>query len=100
MAMQKFKMFITKSIRSWDEGRISVNDFNMAEEIQGRPVTHILIGEQEIDVDVPDVDTRQIHIDVLNAQISKERAESQSRVNIMLDRISKLTCITHESEAE
>lgn len=57
----------------------------------------ILLGEIEIDVDYPEVDTRQSQIDGLERAIKKDRAESQSRVNILLDRISKLKAIRHDA---
>lgn len=100
MAKQIFTLHICKNISDFGGGRISVSDFDMSEPIGSRPSDYVLLGTQEVELDVPDVDTTQIQIDALYEQIKAERAESQNRINIWLDRISKLQCITHEGSGE
>ena len=56
----------------------------------------IWLGQQDVEIDWPEVDTRQLQIDALESQVKQERAESQSRVNLLLERISKLQAIGHE----
>lgn len=56
----------------------------------------ILIGEMEIDVDYPDVDTRQVQISALEVKLEKVRAESQATIDSILDRISNLKAVGHE----
>lgn len=56
----------------------------------------IWLGSQEAELDFPEIDTRQAQIDNLEAQVQEERAQSQSRVNLLLERISKLQAIGHE----
>ena len=51
---------------------------------------------QEVELDIPEHDITEIQIDALEAQVKAERAESQSRVNLLLERISKLRAIGHE----
>lgn len=97
VAKQVFTMYITKSIRDYDAGKISVNDFNYARSFGGRPAEHVLLATVEQEFDIPEVDTNQIQIDALEETIQLERAQSQSRVNILLDRISKLKAIGHDS---
>lgn len=97
MAKQIFKLYVCKRVAGYDEGKVVVNDFDISTTFGSRPSDYILLGTQEVEIDVPEVDTTQIQIDALNEQIKNERAESQSRVNLLLDRISKLQCITHES---
>jgi hypothetical protein len=46
-------------------------------------------------VDIPG-DPREKLIDGLEKAIEKERADSQVRVNLLLDRISQLKCLTHD----
>lgn len=41
----------------------------------------------------------QGQIEALNAQLQKERADSQVRQNAILNQISKLSCLVHEVEA-
>lgn len=100
MAKQVFTLYIVKDIGQYGNGSVSVQGFDMSKPIGSRPSDYVLLGTQEVEIDVPDVDTTQIQIDALNEQIKTERAESQSRVNILLDRISKLQCITHNGGAE
>lgn len=54
------------------------------------------LGSQEVELDVPEVDTRQAQVEALEAEVKQERADSQVRVNLLLDRISKLQAIGHE----
>ena len=56
----------------------------------------IWLGSQEVELDFPEIDTRQAQIDNLEAQVQEERAQSQSRVNLLLERISKLQAIGHD----
>jgi hypothetical protein len=56
----------------------------------------ILLGEVEVDIDYPEIDTRQAQIDALESEAQEIRAESQSKINYLLDHISKLKAITHE----
>lgn len=56
----------------------------------------IWLGQQDVEIDWPEIDTRQLQIDALEAQIQKERADSQLRVNLLLDRISNLRAIGQE----
>lgn len=99
MAMQTFKLYIHKNVQDFGGGKISVMDFDMSKPYNGKPAGYVLLGTVDQEIDVPDIDTNQIQIDALESCIQVERAESQSRVNILLDRISKLKCLTHEAEA-
>ena len=48
--------------------------------------------------DIPDVDPRAVLINKLEEQIAKERADSQRKVNHLLDQISKLQCLEYQHE--
>lgn len=98
MAKQTFTLYITQSIALYGGGKISVNDFNMAKSFNGKPADHILLGTVEQEFEIPDIDLVAAQIDGLEKAVQAERAESQSRVNILLDRISKLKCITHDAD--
>lgn len=56
----------------------------------------VWLGSKEVELDFPEIDTRQAQIDNLEAQVQEERAQSQSRVNLLLERISKLQAIGHD----
>ena len=56
----------------------------------------ILLGEVEVDIDYPEVDTRKVQIDALQAEVQKIRAESQAQINLLMDRIGKLAAVGHE----
>lgn len=56
------------------------------------------LGQVEFAVDVPQVDHVAKMIDSLGRKIEEERAESQQRINALLDRISKLQCLEHKPE--
>ena len=83
------------SIDEWTKGDKEVNEFDM------RPHPdcmrkRVWIGQTEVEIDFPEIDTRQAQIDSLEAQVQEERAQSQSRVNLLLERISKLQAIGHD----
>ncbi|WAX22819.1 hypothetical protein MAJJADAN_00057 [Pseudomonas phage Amjad_SA] len=93
MAMQKFTLYISASTREWDFGEISFTDYD--------PTPHpdfqrALICIREVEVDVPEFDPRPQAVAVLQAQVDKERADSQVRISLLLERISKLQAIGHE----
>lgn len=95
MAKQKFKMWMHKNIDgTFDSGEVWLAQCNLA----GTKCFEdcVALGQVEFELDVPEVDTRQLQIDALNDQIQRERADSQVRVNLLLERISKLQCLAHE----
>lgn len=97
MAMQKFKLYLSCGVGIYTKGNLMVSDFKPSDaSAKDGDWGRVLIKEYEVELDIPEIDTRQVEIDALEAGIEKERAESQSRVNILLDRISKLKAITHE----
>ena len=56
----------------------------------------VWLDQTDVELDFPEVDTRQLQIDALQAEIQRERADSEVRVNLLLDRIGKLQCLTCE----
>lgn len=56
----------------------------------------IWLGEQVVELDFPDVDINQAKIEALKDQLQQERADSQVRQNLLLDRISKLQAIGYD----
>lgn len=98
MAKQTITLHMYESTKHWSIGERMVcdNDYRDHPEcMQGR----IWLGSQDVEIDFPDVDTRQLQIDALEAEVKQERADSQVRVNLLLDRISKLQAIGHDGEA-
>ena len=79
----------------FNEGDLSVNDHDFRPHKECME-NRIWLGSQEVELDFPEIDTRQAQIDNLEAQVQEERAQSQSRVNLLLERISKLQAIGHE----
>lgn len=98
MAKQTFTLYITQSIAAYGGGKVSVNDFDMSKSYNGKPSEYILLGTVEQELEIPDIDLVAAQIDGLEKAVQVERAESQSRVNILLDRISKLKCLTHDAD--
>ena len=101
MAMQKFKMFIVVGTGSANHGQVQLTQYRPSERLDS---TTALIGcrlirEVECEFDVPEFDLRAMEIDALEKSVIAEKADSQVRVNILLDRISKLKAITHEVSA-
>lgn len=97
MAKQTITLHMYESTDRYDAGRRYVCDcdFRHTEFMTGR----IWLGSQDVEIDFPEIDTRQLQIDALEAEVKQERADSQVRVNLLLDRISKLQAIGHDGEA-
>lgn len=95
MAIQECKLYMFEDTDRIGEGRKYVSAYREHE--MDHCKSHVfLLGEIFVPVDFPELDTRQLQIDALEQQIQKERADSQVRVNLLLDRISKLKAIAHE----
>lgn len=95
MAMQTFKMFMVVGTGSYNHGEVTLSKFKPDDESSAL-FSARLIKEVECEFDVPEFDLRQMEIDALEKCVTAERADSQVRVNALLDRISKLKCLTHE----
>lgn len=93
MAKQKFTVYVCASLRDWEFGRLQVTDYDPTPYPEFKSS---LICAHEIELDVPEFDIRDKAIFMLEREVEKERADSQVRVNLLLDRISKLKAIAHE----
>lgn len=96
MAMQTFKMFMVVGTGRFNHGQVSVTAHkpgDKPDEMFGAR----LLKEVECEFDVPEFDLRAMEIDALEECVKSERADSQVRVNVLLDRISKLKAIGHEA---
>lgn len=96
MAIQKTKLFMFEYTNHRAPERY-VSPYS-EHEMEHMKTQVILLGEVEIDIDYPEVDTRQFQIDALEAEVQKIRAESQSQINLLVERISKLKAVGHEVE--
>ena len=94
MALKTVTLHMYESTAKYDAGRryLSECDFRETEFMKDR----IWLAQQDVEIDWPEIDTRQLQIDALQAEIQRERADSQVRVNLLLERISKLQCLAHE----
>ena len=83
------------SISEWTKGETQVFDWDVRTSSDVMK-ERIWLGSQQVELDFPEIDIRQAQIDILDAQVQEERAQSQSRVNLLLERISKLKAICHD----
>lgn len=60
-----------------------------------------LLGTQEVEVEWQEIDRDPVDamIGSLEAQVQKERADSQVRVNGLLEKIGKLQCLEYQTSA-
>lgn len=93
MALQKFTVYVCASLNDYNFGQVQILSFDPA----GSQYTKAaLISTHEIELDVPAFDIREQAIAVLEKEIQKERADSQAKINLLLERISNLQAIGHE----
>lgn len=96
MAIQKFKMFMCVGTGTFNHGEVELMSYkptDKPDDCFGRR----LLQEVECEFDVPEFDLRQLEIDALEKCVIQERADAQVRVNLLLDRISKLKAIGHDT---
>lgn len=95
MAKQLVTLYVVKHLSGWQAGSVEVSTYDISN------MDHydcVLIDKQEVEVEYKEKDTRLAEIEKIEAIIQKERAESQSRVNILLERISKLQSISFDAD--
>lgn len=97
MAMQTFKMFICVNVGAYNRGGIELQSFKPCEDGGPADFGRRLIQEVDVEVDVPEFDVVGLEVVALEKTIQKERADSQVRVNLLLDRLSKLKAIGHDA---
>jgi hypothetical protein len=100
MAMQKFKMFVVVGVGKWNHGQVTLTTFRPSEDAAGgisEDFAVRFLSEAEVEVDVPEFDLVLLEVDALEKAVLKEKADSQVRVNILLDRLSKLKAIGHDA---
>jgi len=98
MAKQVFKMYMVVGTGSCNHGEVYIQGVapSLTPSSSDYLIGARLLKEVECEFDVPEFDLRQVEVDALEAQVNQERADSQVRVNLLLDRISKLQAIGHE----
>ncbi|MBP3935008.1 MAG: hypothetical protein J6D44_14240 [Pseudomonas sp.] len=94
MAVQQFTLYMHITTHGYGKGDIQILPFDASTS------SHItdkkLIKKFSVGVDVPEFNLETLEIEGLEEELRKDRAESQSRQNILIDRISKLKAIGHE----
>ena len=95
MATKKFTVYLYQSTEPWDaDDPVKLLCFKAENSDYA-----VFIGEAEVEVEVPEMSRSDLaiaQIAAAQAQIEKERADSQLRVNRLLERISKIQAIGHE----
>lgn len=56
----------------------------------------VWLGVQDVEIDIPEIDTTSAQIDALQDQIKQARTQFEQTQNLLLERISKLRAIGHE----
>lgn len=93
---QKFNMFLCVGVTSYNEGQFSLNTYN-PENLDIKHRSEALVQKVEVEVDVPDkVDINALKLKALEEALEKDKADSFTRQNILIDQISKLKCLGHE----
>lgn len=95
MATKTEKLYMYERVTGMNAGQRYVSAYK-EHEMDHCSADIVLLGEAHVEINYPEVDTRQAQIDALEQKVEKERAESQGRINYLLDRISKLKAISHE----
>ena len=60
----------------------------------------VWLGAQDVEIDIPEIDTAAAQIDSLQDQIKQARTQFEQTQNLLLERISKLRAIGHDGGAE
>lgn len=81
------------------DGSRVLRDYDMSEHANSFGVSVGKVSCSITYADIENADPRAVLIGKFEEQITKERAESQQRVNHLLDQIRKLQCIEFKTEA-
>ncbi len=94
------KVFVHQRIAGFCKGDTFVSDYDLSQcdHYKGKDAVRV-IHTTELAIDAPENDLDLAEIEALEAQIAKERGESQHKVNLLLERISQLKAIGHEVAA-
>lgn len=95
MAIQKAKLFMYEYVNHRAPERY-VSAY-AEHEMSHMKTEIVMLGETEVDIDYPEIDTTPLQVKAIEDAIQSERADSQVRVNILLDRLSKLKAIGHDA---
>lgn len=99
MSIQTFKLYMTVGVGSYNHGQIELSKFKPKEDDAGADMFAArFLREVYIEAEVPEFDLATLEIDCLEKAIQREKADSQVRQSILLDRISKLKAIGHDQE--
>lgn len=95
MALKTVTLHMYARTDDWHTEKHIVDNFDMRK-IPDCMKDKVWIGQVNVELDFPEIDMHAAKIEALEAQIQKERADSQVRVNLLLERISNLQAIGHE----
>ncbi len=96
MAIQTFEVFVVVGTGSCNHGQIFIQDYKPIESSYDHIIGRRLISKSVVEVDVPEFDIVTLEVEGLEKAVQLEKADSQVRVNLLLDRISKLKAIGHD----
>lgn len=97
MAKQIFEMFMVVGTGRYNHGKVSLSSYPPSDEPNDSFGARLL-KKVDIEQDVPEFDLALLEIEALERCVVQERADSLVRVNVLLERISKLKAIGHDGE--
>ena len=93
---QKFKMFLNVGVSSYNEGKFTLSSYNV-DNLDIKHRNEAMVREVEIEVDVPDViDVNALKLKALEEALERDKLDTYTRQNILVDQISKLKCLNHD----
>lgn len=94
MAVQQFTLYMLVTTHGYSKGDVSILPFD--DSTFSYTKDKKLLKAFTIEQDVPEFNLETLEIEGLEEELRKDRAESQRRQNILIDRISKLKAIGHD----
>ena len=94
MAVQQFTLYMHVTTHGHSKGEVIILPFDAS--TFSRTKDKKLLKAFTIEQDVPEFNLETLEIEGLEEELRKDRAESQSRQNILIDRISKLKAIGYD----
>ena len=94
MAVQQFTLYMHVTTHGYSKGDIQILPFDASTFSHTKDKK--LLKTFTIEQDVPSFNLETLEIEGLEEELRKDRAESQSRQNILIDRISKLKAIGYD----
>jgi len=90
---QTFKIYIHKNMNSWADQKLMVSGCDLS-----NMDSYILLGSHDVELEIPDVDEKQLMVAKLESQIAGLQADSECKITALRGQIQELLAIGQDQQ--